>query len=215
MKILHHKQTVFSPRCSWWTPVPSNEDLAKPNTHTNKMPLKIFSMQDNSKTNMTKNDALCVDLGAADTDKDKMAVWLGGGGVRGYHDALWFFFPAGSEDGKSICLQCRRPRFDPWVRKIPWRRKWWPHSSSLAWRIPQTEEEPGRLQSMGLQRVGHDWVTLLRKWNILSGKGQIFAEVSALWATRRVATTQLCCCKTKAVVDNTLKKKKTVLTTFQ
>ena len=30
-----------------------------------------------------------------------------------------------------------------------------PHSSILAWRIPQTEE-PGRLQSMGLQRVGHD-----------------------------------------------------------
>ena len=23
-----------------------------------------------------------------------------------------------------ICLQCRRPRFDPWVRKIPWRREW-------------------------------------------------------------------------------------------
>ena len=32
------------------------------------------------------------------------------------------------------------------------------HSSSLAWRIPQTEE-PGRLQSMGLQRVGHDSAT--------------------------------------------------------
>ena len=29
------------------------------------------------------------------------------------------------------------------------------HSSILAWRIPQTEE-PGRLQSMGLQRVGQD-----------------------------------------------------------
>ena len=28
------------------------------------------------------------------------------------------------------------------------------HSSILAWRIPWTEE-PGRLQSMGLQRVGH------------------------------------------------------------
>ena len=26
----------------------------------------------------------------------------------------------------SICLQCRRPGFDPWVRKIPWRRKWQP-----------------------------------------------------------------------------------------
>ena len=29
------------------------------------------------------------------------------------------------------------------------------HSSVLAWRIPPTEE-PGRLQSMGSQRVGHD-----------------------------------------------------------
>ena len=34
-------------------------------------------------------------------------------------------FPGGSE-GKSICLQCRRPGFKPWVGKIPWRRKWQP-----------------------------------------------------------------------------------------
>ena len=34
------------------------------------------------------------------------------------------------------------------------------HSSTLAWKIPWTEE-PGRLQSMGLQRVGHDWATSL------------------------------------------------------
>ena len=32
------------------------------------------------------------------------------------------------------------------------------HSSILAWRIPWTEE-PGGLQFMGSQRVGHDWVT--------------------------------------------------------
>jgi len=32
------------------------------------------------------------------------------------------------------------------------------HSSILAWGIPWTEE-PGRLQSMGSQRVGHDWAT--------------------------------------------------------
>ena len=35
-----------------------------------------------------------------------------------------------------------------------------PHSSTLAWKIPWTEE-PGRLQSMGSLRVGHDWETSL------------------------------------------------------
>ena len=35
-----------------------------------------------------------------------------------------------------------------------------PHSSILAWRIPWTEE-PGGVQSIGSQRVGHDWVTSL------------------------------------------------------
>ena len=35
-----------------------------------------------------------------------------------------------------------------------------PHSSTLAWRIPWTEE-PGRLQTMASQRVGHDWATSL------------------------------------------------------
>ena len=35
------------------------------------------------------------------------------------------------------------------------------HSSTLAWKIPWTEE-PGRLQSMGSKRVGHDWATSLR-----------------------------------------------------
>ena len=28
--------------------------------------------------------------------------------------------------GKESACQCRRPRFDPWVRKIPWSRKWQP-----------------------------------------------------------------------------------------
>ena len=32
------------------------------------------------------------------------------------------------------------------------------HSSILAWRIPWTDG-PGRVESMGLQRIGHDWVT--------------------------------------------------------
>ena len=56
-----------------------------------------------------------------------------------------------------------------WVLR---RRQWHPHSSTLAWKIPWTEE-PVRLQSMGSLRVGHDWATSLslftfihwrRKW---------------------------------------------------
>ena len=34
-------------------------------------------------------------------------------------------FPGGSEV-KSFCFQCGRPGFNPWVGKIPWRRKWQP-----------------------------------------------------------------------------------------
>ena len=53
-----------------------------------------------------------------------------------------------------------------------WRRQRATHSSTLAWKIPWMEE-PGRLQSMGSLRVGHDWATSLslftfmhwrRKW---------------------------------------------------
>ena len=39
------------------------------------------------------------------------------------------------------------------------------HSSILGWDIPQTEE-PGRLQSMGLQRAGHDLVTILHHQSV-------------------------------------------------
>ena len=34
------------------------------------------------------------------------------------------FFPGGSDGW--VCLQCTRPRFDPWVGKIHWRREWLP-----------------------------------------------------------------------------------------
>jgi len=40
-----------------------------------------------------------------------------------------------------------------------------PHSSTLAWKIPWAEE-PGRLQSMGSRRFGHDFY-LLRKRDIV------------------------------------------------
>ena len=55
-------------------------------------------------------------------------------------------------------LHCRRPRFSPWIGKIPWRREWQPTPVFLPGEPPWTEE-PGRLQSMVSHRVRHDWVT--------------------------------------------------------
>ena len=39
--------------------------------------------------------------------------------------------------GQESTCQCTRPEVDPYVSKIPWRRKWQP--TPLAWRIPWTE----------------------------------------------------------------------------
>ena len=48
---------------------------------------------------------------------------------------------------------------ETWVQSLGWgdllEKEMATHSSILAWKIPWTEE-PGKLQSMGLQRVGHD-----------------------------------------------------------
>ena len=44
------------------------------------------------------------------------------------------------------------------VGKFPWRRAWQPTLLFFPGKSPWTEE-PGRLPSMELQRVGHDWVT--------------------------------------------------------
>ena len=52
----------------------------------------------------------------------QMPSIFSGTGYNGEQDtycAVWLRW-------QRICLQCRRPGFDPWVGKIPWRRKWQP-----------------------------------------------------------------------------------------
>ena len=53
-----------------------------------------------------------------------------------------------------ICLQCRRGRFNPWVWKIPWRRKWQPTPVFLPGKS-HGQGSLGGFESMGSQRVGH------------------------------------------------------------
>ena len=66
-------------------------------------------------------------------------------------------FPGGTSGKESACqfIRHKRCEFDPWVGNISWRRAWEPTLVSLPGKIPWTEES-GWLQSMGLQRVGHD-----------------------------------------------------------
>ena len=80
-----------------------------------------------------------------------------------------------------------------------------PHSSTLAWKIPWTEE-PGGLQSMGSRRVGHNWATSLllftfmhwrRKWQhtpvFLPGESQRRRRLVGchLWGHTELDTTDV------------------------
>ena len=89
-------------------------------------------------------------------------------------------YPGGS-DGKNVCLQCWRPRFDPWVRKIPWKRKWQPTPVLLPGKFHGQRSLVG-YSSWG-HRVGHDWATSLSffhtHWTERLGNGQ--ASPSAGW----------------------------------
>ena len=56
-------------------------------------------------------------------------------------------------------VKCLSAMQETWVRSLGWEepleKEMVAHSSSLAWKIPWMEE-PGSLQSMGLQRIRHD-----------------------------------------------------------
>ena len=80
-----------------------------------------------------------------------------------------------------------------------------PHSSTLAWKIPWTEE-PGRLQSMGSRRVEHNWATSLslftfmhwrREWQptpvFLPGESQGRGSLAGcrLWGRTESDTTEV------------------------
>ena len=62
-------------------------------------------------------------------------------------------FPGGSDGKESACKVGDPGSIRGW--EVPLEKEMAAHSSILAWRTPWTEE-PGRLQSMGSQRVGHD-----------------------------------------------------------
>ena len=80
---------------------------------------------------------------------------------------LWDLSLVNSRRGASLAAQRLKhltPMWETRVRSLgqeePLEKETATHSSIRAWRIPWPEEL-GRLQSTGLQRVGHDWATSL------------------------------------------------------
>ena len=74
-----------------------------------------------------------------------------------YPSIIYGGFPGGASGKECIHKRRRhkRGRFDSWVRKILWSRKWHPTPVFLPGKFTWAEK-PGRLQSMGLQKVRHD-----------------------------------------------------------
>ena len=59
------------------------------------------------------------------------------------------------QESACQCSRWKRLRFNPWVQKKCLEKEMATHSSTLAWKIPWTED-PGRLQYMRSQRVRHN-----------------------------------------------------------
>ena len=90
-------------------------------------------------------------------------------------------FPGGSDSKESIC----NARDLSLIPGSPWSPREGKgmanYSSILAWRIPWTEEPHG-LQSMGLQRVRHDWATNIFTfhfpWNLKRHRSEVSSRTS-------------------------------------
>ena len=73
-------------------------------------------------------------------------------------NAVYEGFPGGSDSKASVYNAGDQGSIPGWQDALE--KEMAIHSRTIAWKIPWTEE-PGRLQSMGSQRVGHDWATSL------------------------------------------------------
>ena len=98
--------------------------------------------------------------------------------------------------GKEPACQCRRHEkhgLNPWVGMIPWRRAWKPTIVFLPGKIPRTEE-PGKLKSVGLQRVGHDWVSkrMSAHTHTHTHTHTVWDIIQALWKARGLGTVKSC-----------------------
>ena len=100
-----------------------------------------------------------------------------------------------TQGGKTMCIchrkgetslvaqmvKCLPTMWETWVwslgREDPLEKEMATHSSTLAWKIPWTEQ-CGRLQFMGSQRVGHDWATSLSFFSFTPDTSNVHSKLS-------------------------------------
>ena len=80
--------------------------------------------------------------------------------------------------GKQPACQCRRCGFDPWVRKIPWRREWQPTPVFLSGKSHGQRSLAG-CSPWGFKRVGHDWATKQRLFPVLGQPLEVHPAISS------------------------------------
>ena len=93
--------------------------------------------------------------------------------LREINNLIWGF--SGGTSGKEPACQFRRLRFDPWVRKMPWRRKWQP---TLVF-LPGESMDRGAWQttSLGLQRIRvTEWLSIHTHIYCLQGLEELFTK---------------------------------------
>ena len=81
---------------------------------------------------------------------------------------------------QRICLQCRRPGFDPWVGKIPWRREWQPTPAF------SPGESHGQRSLTGYSAQTHKESDMTEQW-ILSFKDTLIRTSSGKKKLRKCA----------------------------
>ena len=89
-----------------------------------------------------------------DLKTQKTNIWLSKGKDKGEINQEYGINRYILLNWQRICRQCRRPQFNSWVGKSPWRREWQPTPVFLSGEFHGLEQSG--LQSMGLQRLGLD-----------------------------------------------------------
>ena len=170
-----------------WTCSPPWEGRATPSTRLVRTGLRLPHSEALKPQQVAKTWALGPDALGSEFDYHSLDVWPMAVTSQRLHfysclkgwriewDSSWKAFSpracrTGDKESTCPCRRCKRCWFDPLGQEDPLEEVRATHSAILAWRIPQTEE-PGGLQSTGLQRVGHDWSDLAG-YSMPTGNGQ-------------------------------------------